>query len=150
MKKDLLLKVLLIFILILHVTNACTQNLSDENKYRVRAIKKGQPEVYSVSNEVTLASPVVLYLPLAFTPNGDGINDTFGAIGEGITEYSLQIFNRWGNLIFESNDPGIQWDGTYMNTLAAGGTYVYQVKAKGINSRKNKIHKTGSVTLITS
>lgn len=123
-----------------------------ENKYRVTAYQKGDSEVMFVSNEVSLIPAAALYIPNAFTPNGDGQNDTFGATGAGLTEYSIQIFNRLGELIFESNDIKTQWDGNYHNELVPKGIYVYKIIAKGPSANGNSkklINRTGSVALIS-
>ncbi|MBC8321382.1 MAG: gliding motility-associated C-terminal domain-containing protein [Bacteroidetes bacterium] len=69
------------------------------------------------------------YLPNAFTPNGDGLNDTFGAIPkyDYINKYHISIFNRWGQMIFESTDINNGWDGTYKGTSCMMGSYVYRI-----------------------
>ncbi|MCK4677802.1 MAG: gliding motility-associated C-terminal domain-containing protein [Bacteroidales bacterium] len=76
-----------------------------------------------------LILPSVVYLPNAFTPNGDGINDKFIAIGPtgGILNYNMFIFNRWGQLVFESDDIQNQWDGMINNEPAPPGVYVYKM-----------------------
>ena len=122
-----------------------------ENKFRVTAYQKGKNTVVSVSNEVKIAPAAVLYIPNAFTPNGDGLNETFGPKGEGITEYNMQIFDRWGILIFESNDLKTQWDGYHHDEKAPIGVYVYKITAKGQGSNdgtKKLISETGTVTLV--
>lgn len=53
-----------------------------------------------------------LYLPNAFTPDGDGTNDTFGAVGSGIGRFHMQIWNRWGDLVFSTDDINASWDGS--------------------------------------
>lgn len=122
-----------------------------QNKYRVTAYQKGGNQIASVSNEVDIIPPAVFYIPNAFTPNDDGLNDSFGLVGEGITEYNLQIFNRWGNLVFESHDMKSQWDGNYQNTKAEIGVYVYKITGKGPsdNGKFSKlINMNGTVTLV--
>lgn len=134
------------------IASIMAQNPSgSESKYRVTAYQKGNNEVMSISNEVEITPAALMYVPNAFTPNGDGLNDTFGGTGEGITEYNLQIFNRWGNLIFESNDMKTQWDGNYNNGIAPIGVYFYKINAKGPSSSgksKKLISETGNVTLV--
>lgn len=66
------------------------------------------------------------YIPNSFTPNADDVNDTFFGTGEGFTTYNMKIFDRWGELIFESNDPDYHWDGTYMGRQVQTGTYIYR------------------------
>jgi gliding motility-associated-like protein len=92
-----------------------------------------------------LVNPVdELVIPNVFTPNGDGVNDSFTIGGKAITEYNLTIVNRWGNTIFESNDINTSWDGTANGTPCMDGTYFYILKAK---SSSNDYNKHGHVTL---
>lgn len=95
--------------------------------------------------------PVVkYYLPNAFTPNGDGQNDFFLGKGlfEGIRAFEMKIFNRWGEEVFESNDPSIGWDGTYRqsNDLAPPGVYAYVVNYT--DSRGNQVSLNGFAVLV--
>lgn len=84
-----------------------------------------------------------IFIPDAFSPNGDGINDVFGAKGENITEYSLQIFNRWGELVFETKNMENTWNG---NSATLGVyTYVLTYKTK---FHKDLVAKYGKVTLL--
>lgn len=89
-----------------------------------------------------------VFIPSAFTPNGDGINEVFFVYGAEITTFSMQMYDRWGNLIFESEDLYEGWDGR-----ANGGTevaqqdvYVYKVFIKDFEGKQHKF--TGSVTLM--
>jgi gliding motility-associated-like protein len=68
-----------------------------------------------------------LYVPNAFTPNGNGTNDTWEIFGNKKTWkfVHILIFNRWGEKMFESNDINFQWDGTYKGTLQEPNVYVY-------------------------
>ncbi|MEX2590765.1 MAG: gliding motility-associated C-terminal domain-containing protein, partial [Chitinophagales bacterium] len=68
------------------------------------------------------------YIPNAFSPNGDQINDVFYAYGKGVDQIHLQIFNRWGELVFETYDINRGWDGIYEGELENPGVYVYYVK----------------------
>lgn len=68
-----------------------------------------------------------LYVPNTFTPNDDGINDVFFAQGEEIETFQLLIFNRWGELIFESDDINRGWDGRVAGELAQIDTYVWKI-----------------------
>jgi gliding motility-associated-like protein len=71
-----------------------------------------------------------LYLPNAFSPNNDTHNDILRAIGptEGISSFSLQVFSRWDNLLFETHDPKQGWDGTFQGQACPPGTYICQIK----------------------
>tara|TARA_R110000782_G_scaffold99522_1_gene185308 strand:- start:189 stop:1742 length:1554 start_codon:yes stop_codon:yes gene_type:complete len=68
-----------------------------------------------------------LFIPNVFTPNGDGINDSFFPIGDKIENYSFKIFNRWGGLIFSTNDLNEKWDGMYQNKPLSSGSYVWKI-----------------------
>ena len=68
-----------------------------------------------------------LFIPNVFTPNGDGINDSFFPIGDKIENYSFKIFNRWGGLMFSTNDLNEKWDGTYQNKPLSSGSYVWKI-----------------------
>jgi gliding motility-associated-like protein len=96
--------------------------------------------------EITPCQDEVIWIPSAFTPNGDNRNDIFRVMGNiSSKEFSLQIYNRWGELIFESNDVEIGWNGTYKGTLVQDDIYTYKVFCL-VNSRY--FLKYGSVTLI--
>lgn len=95
--------------------------------------------------------------PNAFTPNsggpssghyveGDYTNDIFHPIFEGVIEYNLNIFNRWGELIFESNDLNVGWDGYYRGKICKEDVYVWKVKGKYSNGKS--FVKKGDVTLL--
>lgn len=74
----------------------------------------------------------LFYAPNTFTPDGDGINDTWKIYGESIdmTQYTLKIFDRWGGLIYSSVNAGLGWDGTQYGKPVPQGTYVWKVVAK--------------------
>ncbi len=90
------------------------------------------------------------FLPNAFTPNGDGLNEFFVGVGvfENIKSFEMMIFNRWGEMIFETNDPQQGWNGQKFNTgrRSPGGVYVYKVKLTG--ARNEIVELDGFATLI--
>jgi gliding motility-associated-like protein len=65
------------------------------------------------------------YIPNTFTPNNDGENEFFFGQGTGIATYQIQIFNRWGEMLFESNDIDFPWDGTFRGQQVQVGVYLY-------------------------
>ena len=67
----------------------------------------------------------VVYIPNIFSPNGDGQNDVFRVRGEYIETLQLTVYNRWGNKVFEGNEPQAAWDGTYNGKTCAGGVFYY-------------------------
>ena len=86
-----------------------------------------------------------IYVPNSFTPNGDGLNDTFAAYGHSITEFKLDIFDRWGENIFTSNDIKNGWNGLYKGEECKLDVYIYKIAYKGLDA-KYRI-KTGHITL---
>jgi gliding motility-associated-like protein len=72
---------------------------------------------------------VMLYVPNAFTPDGDGLNDTFKAVpkNDNITDFTMLIYNRWGALLWEGHDINVGWDGVYDGVLSPGDAYVYKI-----------------------
>ena len=111
-----------------------------------------------ITIEVELPCPTNenLQVPNAFSPNGDGVNDEFCLQGwDGCIEsFSIIIFNRWGEKVFESVDPNFCWDGTWkgpiMPARPAGGdaqVFVYHVRATFHHVEKSIIKK-GNITLI--
>lgn len=100
----------------------------------------------SISKKVIVGDEMGLFLPNAFTPNGDGSNDVFLAIANNIVKFDMLIFNRGGSLVFQSGDIRKGWDGTYKGQISENNVYVYKVSYIG---KDNKSHAlTGSVTLI--
>ena len=81
----------------------------------------------------TLTLPIKLklvntfFVPNAFTPNGDGLNDVFLPVGIliGATDYRLRVWTRWGELIFSTDDPNASWDGTFKGSESPGGGYLW-------------------------
>ncbi|HMN04789.1 MAG TPA: choice-of-anchor L domain-containing protein [Flavobacteriales bacterium] len=110
--------------------------------------------LYTVSQEgceardsLLVKPPATIFFPNAFTPDGDGINDTFGPVYNSIEQYHLVIFDRWNHKVFESDDPNQQWDGTVNGgPEATTGVYVYKYRAKGHYFEANE--KYGHVTLL--
>jgi len=98
------------------------------------------------SDETLVLVEGTLYIPNAFTPNGDGINDYFGPEAIDVTRYSLKIFNRWGEIIFTSSNLKNGWDGTFKGKIAQNDVYVYQLFYE-FNSGKTA-NFVGRVTLI--
>ena len=124
------------------------QSNTKKVNYRVTAVKRGAEIVTSMSNKVEAQPPINIYIPNAFTPNNDGLNDYFGVVGNGIEKYTLKVFNQWGELLFESHDIHKKWDGTYQNSTVQPGVYVYDVYAKGYQGKS--ISTNGSIAIITN
>jgi len=87
-----------------------------------------------------------LFVPSAFTPNGDGLNDVLYARGRNVLEFDFRIYNEWGQLIFQNNNPAYGWDGTYKGQPLEPDTYLYILKVL-LNNGIERILK-GHVSLI--
>ncbi len=85
-----------------------------------------------------------LHLPNAFTPNGDGKNERFSPIGFGLEKYTLKIFDRWGEKIYQGKDEG--WNGRSEGEKMPPGTYLYQLRLR--NVQENVIIRKGQFKLI--
>lgn len=86
-----------------------------------------------------------LIIPNIFTPNEDGVNDEYLITAVGLKEFNITIVNRWGQVVFESDDVTKSWDGTFNGTMCSEGTYFYLIKAK---SSTKDFDKHGHLTLI--
>lgn len=100
----------------------------------------------AMSKELCVEDIRPLFIADAFTPNGDGVNDVLHARGQGFKEILFQIFDRWGNLVFETDKIDEGWDGKYRGMNANAGVYVYVVRIKLINNEV--ITEKGDVTLV--
>jgi gliding motility-associated-like protein len=87
-----------------------------------------------------------LFIPDAFTPNGDGVNDIHYVYGGPLSSMKIMIFNRWGEKIFESTDQNFGWDGTYMGKLVNPGVYVYYFEGELTDG--GDVSQKGSITVI--
>jgi gliding motility-associated-like protein len=104
----------------------------------------------SKSNVVCAVQYPLFYVPTAFTPNGDGKNERFLPLGafHDIKSYHLEIYNRWGEMIFSSDEykgDDAGWDGTYNGQEVPNGAYVYNVKYRAADGQEYE--KRGTVTL---
>jgi gliding motility-associated-like protein len=83
-----------------------------------------------------------VYVPNAFTPNADGRNDLFKALGtELVTQFNLRIFNRYGQVVFETSDKSKGWDGKFNSKPSPGGAFVYVLSYKEMNDPQPVVQK---------
>ncbi|MGC6434171.1 MAG: T9SS type B sorting domain-containing protein [Crocinitomicaceae bacterium] len=87
-----------------------------------------------------------IFIPNAFSPNGDGNNDLVYVRGQMIDELLFRVYDRWGNLIFETTERSIGWDGTYKGKKCAPDVYDYYLKVKCIDQIETEIK--GNITLL--
>ncbi len=103
------------------------------------------------AQQVVEIKPIfTIFIPNAFTPDGNGINDSFTAKGEEIIEFDMMIFDRWGELIYETKDIEKGWDGRANNgsDVSQLGVYVYKIQVRDFQHRYHNY--TGPVTLLAS
>jgi gliding motility-associated-like protein len=98
--------------------------------------------------DVPLAGDSSLYLliPTGFSPNADGVNDRFNVVAEQFTEYNMQVYNRWGIKVFESDNQTYGWNGEYKTHKCELGVYTYVLRATRQNGET--LERSGAVTLI--
>ncbi|WP_169924872.1 DUF7948 domain-containing protein [Thermoflavifilum aggregans] len=85
-------------------------------------------------------------VPSAFSPNGDGINDVFRVRGFGIERFEMEIYNRWGQKVYESRDVNQGWDGTYRGKPQPMDAYAYVIHIQFTDG--TRVTRTGNVTLL--
>ncbi len=104
----------------------------------------------SITKELDIRPEITWYMPNAFTPNGDGTNDDFFGKGflDGATNFKMTIWNRWGELVFETSNPNDKWNGEKRNShgMSPEGVYVYVVIFTGPRGETNEFK--GYATLV--
>lgn len=121
--------------------------------YRVKAVENGPRPDTSYSNERIVIPLPSVFAPNAFSPNGDGVNDSFHIRGWAlledsvdINEFTLKIFNRWGERVFEAHDLSHGWDGRFKGEMCELDHYVWVAKATALNG--TVFFLKGGVTVI--
>jgi gliding motility-associated-like protein len=132
------------------------QNISEEQnpahhypnsgRYRVQQIVKTDFGCLDTTfREITVKDVFTLYIPNSFTPNNDGKNDEFYAIGLGITDFVISIYDRWGNQVFYADEINKPWNGMINDQPAKEDTYFYIANAKDIFRKAHSINGQVSV-----
>ncbi|GHB85004.1 hypothetical protein GCM10007390_45330 [Persicitalea jodogahamensis] len=97
-----------------------------EFDYQIRS-RSRNGSFLSFSNVILYRREAALFLPDAFSPNGDGINDTFKPSGVFFDNFQMIVYNRWGQSVFQTTDSTTGWDGSINGTPAPQGPYIYKV-----------------------
>jgi gliding motility-associated-like protein len=118
------------------------QDMAAQKCYRITAISTSDQDIISHSNTLCLPYTPVFFVPTAFSPNGDGLNDAFVPYSLGMSNFTMRIFNRWGEKIFE----GQNWDGKIKEVTVMPGSYQYVIEGKTIEGLN--LHAKGSVVLV--
>lgn len=100
----------------------------------------------TISKFIYIDPVTTIYVPNAFTPNGNLINEIWQPIVNDVLEYSVFVYNRWGNLIWRSEDRNEGWDGTFRGQKCPVDVYVYKIYYKGLDHIVRSI--VGHVTLV--
>lgn len=100
----------------------------------------------SESNEVYLVQPPLLHVPNAFTSNGDRLNDTWGIVPVFVKEYRMQVYNRWGQKIFETDDKKNDWEGFVKGLTPNDNVFIWQVVYTGWDEKV--YNQKGTITLL--
>ena len=136
----------------LNCNDCATPTVSpDQSTTYTLTIEDGQTGCAQQTNLVVIVEDLIineLHVVNAFSPNGDGINETLftQTTGNPLESFTLQVFNRWGQQVFESNDINAQWDGTLDNELQTIGVFI--LYAEATFSDNETIIKKGNVTLV--
>lgn len=104
----------------------------------------------TTSRLIVVKDQLLVFVPNTFTPDGDEYNNVFMPIisaGIDFKSYELYIYNRWGQLVFESRDLGIGWDGNYNGQLVQEGIYTWVIYYKLEDSDAKEV-QTGNITLM--
>jgi len=104
----------------------------------------------SIQVNVTDCPGIIYWVPNCFTPDGNESNQLFGPVmteGYDINGFEFTVFNRWGNVVWESHDPNGKWDGTYNGKKCPDGVYIWLLKFNVFNN-DSKILDHGHLTII--
>jgi gliding motility-associated-like protein len=112
-------------------------------KYRVKANSTNNQESYS--NTAKIIGNTTFYIPNAFSPNDDNLNEFFGINGKFISFIEITIYNKWGQKVFYSNEIKNKWDGKFKNKPVIEGTYLYYAKIRTSDSKT--IYRKGNLYL---
>jgi gliding motility-associated-like protein len=131
------------------IYNPAPQTYADTGTYIITLITSTQYNCIDTTTQTIIIEPdFIFYIPNAFTPNDDGINDAFTGKGIFINEFEMAIFDRWGNLIYKTDDINKPWDGkaNQGKEVAQADVYVYAIKVTDFKMKKHTYK--GIVTLV--
>jgi gliding motility-associated-like protein len=121
-------------------------SVTDSGSFYVFVIDENNCNDFSENAIVRTVRRTEIYIPSAFTPNGDDHNELFVIRGNYIVSYSMNIYNRWGEQLFVSNSIYKYWDGTFENNKVKQGNYFYVVEVIGEDG--NLFKKTGLIEVL--
>lgn len=126
--------------------NPTVTSYQRDNEYQVTITYNGICEA-TASATIEVTGDGIIYIPNAFSPNGDGVNDVFEIYGKFLKTSKLKVFNRWGEKVYDSmNNPFAQWDGRYKGVLQPPMIYTYEAEIEFLNDKTKR--QMGSLTLV--
>lgn len=121
-------------------------NISCYNSGNLLGVKVSDENGCTVSDTINVNTDCInIYFPSAFTPNGDGLNDTFGPWGslQLLKNYSLTVYGRWGEIVFQSTNPYKKWNGKLKGRDFSTGTFVwvatYSFNGSALQTKKGTV-----------
>jgi gliding motility-associated-like protein len=128
------------------VNTSYSPNVSDQQLFRYRILGFAQGgSGNSYSNYYVFKKNALLFIPDVFSPNGDNVNDVFAPKGQFVDKSRMIVYNRWGQVLFETSNALEGWDGTINGQPAVEGTYVFRIEIT--DSLGANFVKTGTVLL---
>jgi gliding motility-associated-like protein len=125
----------------------CASTVATPNRETVYTVTITDQNGCQSTDIVTILYDITIYVPNTFTPDQDEFNQSFYAYGGNIREFHMMIFNRWGELIFETYDMKIGWDGTYNGRVVQSGTYTWIIECRDAYTDK-KYTFNGNLNLL--
>ncbi|MCE7062581.1 gliding motility-associated C-terminal domain-containing protein [Dyadobacter sp. CY343] len=129
----------------LQIAHSLDLAAQSSNSFQIEA-KSADGALVSSSNVLNFRSQPIVLVPDAFTPNGDTHNERFEVKAYFISEFQMSVFDRWGEVVYHSQNLAETWDGKVASGNAAGGYYIYQIEA--VDTFGRKFSKKGSFLLI--
>ncbi|MBI1305845.1 MAG: T9SS type B sorting domain-containing protein [Bacteroidetes bacterium] len=114
--------------------------------FRIKAIEQDGQNKESWSNEICFYFEPNVYVPTAFTPNKDGVNDVFHPVSVAVQDYKLTLYNRWGQMVYQTDDQTQSWDGTFEGVDSPAGVYMYVISFS--DYRNQTYQKNGTIHLM--
>ena len=127
------------------LTLGCFEKMDTINKHVYTFVYFDDVSVEYIGEDTIFPADTMI-IPNIFTPNGDGINDKFDYKNQEQWEFETQIYNRWGELVFD-NKSSENWDGTFKGNKVSAGVYFYMIKATAIKNGEIRVYK-GTVTVM--
>lgn len=119
---------------------------SFQDCFRIKGYEMAGNQKITWSNDICFYYTPNVFIPNAFTPNGDALNEGFKAVTVAVNKFELLLFNRWGEKVYETASTSESWDGNYNGAPAQAGVYMYTLKFTDFENRP--YYKSGTVHLI--